>query len=138
MRSEVPAPTRLPHGLLRLNHAYCGYAALEPSPSRRGQPALEPSPSRGGQGGDGVPRGEEHRVQPGETHPLPSPPLEGEGAKKVEGVTILHDVGFGLEAGDRIALLGANGPGKSTLVKNLVCETNPLAGERSEERKSTR
>lgn len=44
---------------------------------------------------------------------------------------ILHDVGFGLEAGDRIGLLGPNGAGKSTLVKTLVGEIPPLAGERS-------
>jgi ATP-binding cassette subfamily F protein 3 len=43
---------------------------------------------------------------------------------------ILDDVGFGLEAGDRIGLLGANGAGKSTLVKTLVGELPPLAGER--------
>jgi ATP-binding cassette subfamily F protein 3 len=45
--------------------------------------------------------------------------------------TILHDVGFGLEAGDRIGLLGPNGAGKSTLVKTLVGELVPLTGERS-------
>ena len=44
---------------------------------------------------------------------------------------ILHDVGFGLEAGDRIGLLGPNGAGKSTLVKTLVGELAPLTGERS-------
>ena len=44
---------------------------------------------------------------------------------------VLHDVGFGLEAGDRIGLLGPNGAGKSTLVKTLVGEIEPLAGERN-------
>ena len=44
---------------------------------------------------------------------------------------ILHDVEFGLEAGDRIGLLGPNGAGKSTLVKTLVGELAPLAGVRN-------
>ena len=44
---------------------------------------------------------------------------------------ILHDVDFGLEAGDRVGLLGPNGAGKSTLVKTLVGELPPLAGERN-------
>ena len=43
---------------------------------------------------------------------------------------ILKNVGFGLEAGDRIGLLGVNGAGKSTLVKTLVGELPPMAGER--------
>ena len=46
------------------------------------------------------------------------------------GATILHNVGFGLEAGDRIGLLGVNGAGKSTLVKTLVGELPPMSGER--------
>ncbi len=56
------------------------------------------------------------------------------GAKALGGTnatTILHEVGFGLEAGDRIGLLGPNGAGKSTLVKTLVGELDPLTGERS-------
>ncbi len=44
---------------------------------------------------------------------------------------ILHNVGFGLEAGQRIGLLGPNGAGKTTLVKTLVGELMPIAGERS-------
>ena len=44
--------------------------------------------------------------------------------------TILHDVGFGLEAGDRVGLLGPNGAGKSTLVKTLVGELALINGER--------
>ena len=44
---------------------------------------------------------------------------------------ILHDIAFGLEAGDRIGLLGVNGAGKSTLVKTLVGDLEPIHGERS-------
>ncbi|MDY0021556.1 ABC-F family ATP-binding cassette domain-containing protein [Arenimonas caeni] len=52
------------------------------------------------------------------------------GAATGEVATILHDVGFGLEAGDRVGLLGPNGAGKSTLVKTLVGELPLLSGER--------
>jgi len=44
--------------------------------------------------------------------------------------TILRDVRFRLEAGERVGLLGPNGAGKSTLVKTLVGELAPLSGER--------
>ena len=44
---------------------------------------------------------------------------------------ILHNVNFGLEAGDRVGLLGPNGAGKSTLVKTLVGELPLLSGERN-------
>ncbi|QYR52642.1 ABC-F family ATP-binding cassette domain-containing protein [Lysobacter soyae] len=48
-----------------------------------------------------------------------------------EDARILRDVNFGLEAGDRIGLLGINGAGKSTLVKTLVGELAPMSGERT-------
>jgi ATP-binding cassette subfamily F protein 3 len=48
-----------------------------------------------------------------------------------QATVILHDVEFGLEAGDRIGLLGPNGAGKSTLVKTLVGELPVLSGERN-------
>ena len=44
---------------------------------------------------------------------------------------VLHDVDFGLEAGDRIGLLGPNGAGKTTLVRTLVGDLPVVAGERS-------
>jgi ATP-binding cassette subfamily F protein 3 len=48
-----------------------------------------------------------------------------------EDTVILKDVAFGLEAGDRIGLLGVNGAGKSTLVKTLVGDLAPIHGDRS-------
>jgi ATP-binding cassette subfamily F protein 3 len=69
---DFPAPDKLPHALLRLADADCGYGAH----------------------------------------------------------TVLHQVGFILEAGDRVALLGPNGAGKSTLVKSLVGDIGLLGGER--------
>ena len=72
LRLEFPAAAKIPHALLRLAHADCGYG--------------------------------DH--------------------------TVLGQVGFILEAGDRVALLGPNGAGKSTLVKSLVGELALLSGER--------
>lgn len=72
LRIDFPEPVKLPHALLRLMHADCGYGSH----------------------------------------------------------TVLNQVGFILEAGDRVALLGPNGAGKSTLVKSLVGELELLSGER--------
>ncbi len=57
--------------------------------------------------------------------------LPGEPSSARRDVTILSNVGFGLEAGDRVALLGPNGAGKSTLIKTLIGELPVLAGERN-------
>ncbi|HST44585.1 MAG TPA: ABC-F family ATP-binding cassette domain-containing protein [Luteimonas sp.] len=98
VRIDFPQPVKLPHALMRLNHAGLGYAAS-------GHDA--PSTAQGEDGGDAT------------AAPIAHGPL-----------LILHDVGFGLEAGDRIGLLGPNGAGKSTLVKSLVGELALLEGER--------
>jgi ATP-binding cassette, subfamily F, member 3 len=52
------------------------------------------------------------------------------GETGASAITILHDVRFRLEAGERIGLLGPNGAGKSTMVKTLVGELAALGGER--------
>ena len=41
---------------------------------------------------------------------------------------VLEGLTFGLEAGERVAVLGPNGGGKSTLVRALLGELTPLAG----------
>ena len=45
-----------------------------------------------------------------------------------DGTAVLNDVSFRLDADDRIALLGANGNGKSTLIKLLANRLQPMAG----------
>ncbi len=41
---------------------------------------------------------------------------------------LFHDVDFMIEAGERVAIIGPNGIGKSTMVKTLVNEMSPKAG----------
>jgi ATP-binding cassette subfamily F protein 3 len=47
-------------------------------------------------------------------------------------IAILHDVSFTVLAGQRIGILGANGQGKSTLVKTITRLLQPLAGQLTE------
>jgi ATP-binding cassette subfamily F protein 3 len=60
-----------------------------------------------------------------------SPPLlAGDGiALGYGGTAVLKGVGFSLAPDDRVALLGANGNGKSTLAKLLAGRLDPMAGE---------
>ncbi|HEX4297041.1 MAG TPA: sugar ABC transporter ATP-binding protein, partial [Devosia sp.] len=60
----------------------------------------------------------------------PPPSLEVRGiAKRFGGVTALTDVGFSVQPGEVMALIGENGAGKSTLVKILTGVHRPDAGE---------
>jgi ATP-binding cassette subfamily F protein 3 len=64
-----------------------------------------------------------------------SPDDHDDGAALVEAhdqaeTRVLDAVRFGLEAGERIGLLGPNGEGKSTLVKTVAGSLAPLAGSR--------
>ena len=40
--------------------------------------------------------------------------------------TVLHDINLQVRRGERIAILGPNGCGKSTLIKTMTCELYPL------------
>ncbi len=53
----------------------------------------------------------------------------GYGAGSDEAVPVLFDIDLELRRGQRIGLLGANGQGKSTLIKSLIGELPLLAGE---------
>jgi ATP-binding cassette subfamily F protein 3 len=62
--------------------------------------------------------------------PLP-PPLYSidNAAVGYDGIPVLTDLSLRLDADDRIALLGANGNGKSTLIKLLAGRLSPLSGD---------
>jgi ATP-binding cassette subfamily F protein 3 len=56
--------------------------------------------------------------------------VEAEGLSKSYGEKhVLNGVRFGIERGDRVALVGVNGAGKSTLIKLLIGDEAPTAGE---------
>jgi ATP-binding cassette subfamily F protein 3 len=55
-------------------------------------------------------------------------PILDEHGDKVGGKTIVSNIKFSLQIGQRIGLLGVNGAGKSTLIKTIAGEIAPLAG----------
>jgi ATP-binding cassette, subfamily F, member 3 len=100
---EFKEPANLPNPMLAIDDAAFGYL---PSP----QPSLA-----GGRGS--------------EAPPLPRDAEgKGEGAPKI----ILRNVNRSVMAGQRIGILGANGQGKSTLVKTIARTMPPLAGRITE------
>jgi ATP-binding cassette subfamily F protein 3 len=81
------------------------------------------------------------RIEVPEEEPIihfkfPQPPPSGRMVVEAEGLgksygpkQVLHNVRFGVERGDRVALVGVNGAGKSTLIKLLIGEEAPTSGE---------
>ena len=66
---------------------------------------------------------------------FPQPPPSGRMVAEAEGLSksygekrVLENVRFGIERGDRVALVGVNGAGKSTLIKLLTGGELPTAG----------
>jgi ATP-binding cassette subfamily F protein 3 len=55
--------------------------------------------------------------------------IENEHDHSVLEKTIVSDINFSLQIGQRIGLLGVNGAGKSTLIKTIAGELTPLAGD---------
>lgn len=51
-------------------------------------------------------------------------------SKSYPGKSILNNTTIGIERGDKIALIGANGKGKSTLLR-IIAGTEPIEGERA-------
>ena len=47
---------------------------------------------------------------------------------------VLHDVNLTIETGEHVAILGANGCGKSTLIRTMTCELYPMVKEGMEVR----
>jgi ATP-binding cassette subfamily F protein 3 len=54
---------------------------------------------------------------------------EDEKTGDISEKTIVSDINFSLQIGQRIGLLGINGAGKSTLIKTIAGELMPLTGE---------
>jgi ATP-binding cassette subfamily F protein 3 len=50
-------------------------------------------------------------------------------SKSFKNITLLEDTGAEIDRGDKIALVGANGKGKSTLLR-IIAGTEPIEGER--------
>jgi len=60
----------------------------------------------------------------------PHPLIEAAGlAAGYDGKAAITGVGFSLHEGERVALLGPNGGGKTTLMRTILGELPPLAGD---------
>jgi ATP-binding cassette subfamily F protein 3 len=55
--------------------------------------------------------------------------IEDEATGEITHKTIVNNIKFSLQIGQRIGLLGVNGAGKSTLIKTIAGELSPLTGD---------
>ncbi|WP_235922779.1 ATP-binding cassette domain-containing protein [Rugamonas aquatica] len=55
--------------------------------------------------------------------------IEDEKTGEITHKTIVNNIKFSLQIGQRIGLLGVNGAGKSTLIKTIAGELSPLTGD---------
>ncbi|MYN18179.1 ATP-binding cassette domain-containing protein [Rugamonas sp. FT107W] len=55
--------------------------------------------------------------------------IENEATGEITHKTIVNNIKFSLQIGQRIGLLGVNGAGKSTLIKTIAGELSPLTGD---------
>ncbi|SEN24344.1 ATP-binding cassette, subfamily F, member 3 [Duganella sp. CF517] len=55
--------------------------------------------------------------------------IENEATGEITHKTIVNNIKFSLQIGQRIGLLGVNGAGKSTLIKTIAGELAPLTGD---------
>ncbi len=113
---DFKEPANLPNPMLAISDGVFGYG---PSP--------QPSPASGRGSGQPFPAGgsgSRQHVATGDLLPLPAGEGGGEGSSKI----ILRDVNRSVMAGQRIGILGANGQGKSTLVKTIARDIPALGG----------
>ena len=123
---EFREPANLPNPMLALQAVSCGYMA-PPVAGYGDTPPAGASPGLG-RPGAGV------MVPPvagyGDTPPEgASPGLRRPGAGAERPTVIVRKVERTVLAGQRIGILGANGQGKSTLVKTIAHVLPPLAGQ---------
>ena len=124
---EFREPLSLPNPMLSFDRLICGYmvppvAEYGDTPPEGARPALGrpgAGPARSGENGDTPPEGAE-------------PALGRPGAGPARRVEIVGGISRSVLAGQRIGILGANGQGKSTLVKTIAKALAPLGGVMTE------